>query len=473
MLDRLAHTPNPFIVRKSDKIDLSEIKPELAHTVEEFREGGWAQPGLRFLIGKSRAERTTIKLTTGELVVAALKAQARLSDNVETSRSALTRISQDISSITMRHAEGTAALELAEATVLMEALTGAAQQVPSEPVIRGLGITLEAAFAPSRYATRILRTRHEPFSILGRVGQAVSRLGSEKAYKALEAAKGKRKLECSISLVREEGTSWHKALVGVLRTEEVRDAVLLLHDVVTAKQQLPEPEQLEVEKFDKARAAEQYLVAQADMARTIIQRLDPSRFGKEALQETLKRARTDTFAGAMVTRQALAAETSRREAEGRVPNLSTARDVLQGGRRLPPPKGLSEHDIQQKADALDEMKNSYTDKKALTHAECGIAMAIFTGQYGQFEKTWANVKSMDETIIAAISSRKREPLTQLKDFDLEKALQKISAFLSRTPHQQKVADILGSTSEMKQLHKSVKKILKQRERPNFSSDPHS
>lgn len=463
-LEGLSRQLNPFSARPSDEIDLSCLKPDLAHTVEEFRHGRWVQPGkpdLGIFAGKSAFEKAKVRLTLGELTIAASGVQAHLSDATKESRLALTIVDSELSHVIAGHESGNP-LDVNWIRLLAEDLEKAAVRLPSRPAMNGLGATLETAIAPSRYGSRLLRAHANPFSVSGRLLHAVAKVGNEKAYKWLKAAHNKKELESEIGQAREEGTSLHRALIDTVKAEEVRDAVQLLREVVAAKERLPQPDQLDQDKINTSLAVEDYLVAQANKARSIIQRLHPSRFGEEAVHMVMRQARTKDFAGALATKRALDAEAARNDAESQAPaHMSIARDVLQGGRRLSPSSGQTE--ITQKALALDEMLNSYTDKKALSRSECGIVVALYTGAYGKFETAWTEAQALENTIIATMSAQKREPLTELKEFKLDEALRKISAFLSRPPHQQGVAEILGSDDDMRQLHKTVKKILKQRE----------
>ncbi|HEY5152649.1 MAG TPA: hypothetical protein VII55_01615, partial [Candidatus Saccharimonadales bacterium] len=456
-LDRLslvgswAQTRNPFAVRTGPvEPDLSALSPELEEFVVDYRAGRASQNNFGLSDGHFVAnERARVIKTSIKLGVAALQLQVRLENHKDATASDLTSTARAIGELSAEDQAGDAAeFDLNRVGSLMVALTDAAERLPSPSSIEGLRVIYAARNAPMDHQHRALRRRvSRPFSIVSRFWQTASVFGLETSLKVMRIGAKAKDLGRDVTQTRETGSRYHGELVGLLKAQRVREAIQALGVISDAKDQFPGPEGMDSAAQGTALAAEEYLAAKANQARATIIAIDPRRFDKdEQLQAISNRARTTSFAAAVATKHSLE-EAVRREAyEAAIGGpdfrtVSEVRDILLGGRRLSV-TGKSHTEIMATATTVADIAIEDRGKRSLNHEECGVVMAIVMDRFDDFTAALQAMKGMDIDPSAPLS-RRVERIQEIRDFDLDHALVKISAFLSDSERRRQIASIVG------------------------------
>jgi hypothetical protein len=437
-LDRignLARTGNPFgVTDKADDLDLSLLDPKLAQRVKDHAEGrldeeypelsegvpGWIR-NLRFGVLSAKLEGAGSDLST------------KLIKRSAAAESSLVKLDKRLKPVLTNEADAkapTVGLEVVEA--FMSSLYAIAGQVPSGAESRGLDQVFAAAVDVHKHNQREINSSHR-ISLVP-VSAAKTLTGKAIRLFSRQAVEDTKKLDASISNVRDHGTRSHRSLVRLARAEQVRQAVELIEIIDSAEQQIPRSDQLEEQgRLDAALVAEKYLAGQAREAKATIRLVDPTRLGQdERLRHIANRAQLTSLASSIAISRTMAVDASRTELKPKIPHadLSEAHKVLVGGRHLDPSGDQTQEYVERTADTL---------RKVLDETQSGLVMAMVTGRFNAFVQTLDQAKEIATTG----PTYQGRVVGELQDFDLEAGLVDIRKCLHDSAQRAQLRRILS------------------------------
>ncbi|HET7673611.1 MAG TPA: hypothetical protein VFK11_03815 [Candidatus Saccharimonadales bacterium] len=438
-LENLANTPDPFEKDGPSNISLGAFKPEHAALIANYQSAEQAFAGL------SHKQKFRLPTRTARKIPDIHDRVLEMRDYAEP---VIREFEDDVAKA--GGPEG-ADRDIDEATELFielfEKMYSASEELPTRSAVRmvenAYDITIEGYKYRSSHLHRSRMGRH-----LGRPPKPTTEI-IELLQGMLKGFKGEL---ASVNALRKRGSETHGAIVGLIRTEQVKQAVILASDIGAIKGHLAGVARQDGQ-LERALSVERYITGQAEVVESVFENAGPQ-ISKGRLSATdVEKAKEPALA-----REIEQSEISRKRAliGGNVmAGISQVKNVLRGGGRLEPAKGQDGDYIKRKAKKLFGLVDG-NQQRLFEREESGMIVAIITDRFDDFREVVEKVKMhASNGNLEAFPAERLDAVREISGFDLDKALRKIQAVFEDTDlytSLEKVLDLkeiekLGSTLE--------------------------
>jgi len=444
-LASLAQSVNPFDQDGGLDVDLGFLTTEQAEQIRNFNADRWRgyiapMTGGLDAFRVNRLNRLILKhvLDIGEELKSAVQP-------------AISQIDEVDEALKVR----TETLDPQAIASLWEVLRDACTHLPSKPTEAVVENLYLAILENEKHFNGLLhtRSRNRLQRNIAKSNDAVNAQARTLAHGLFEEAKESRR---EVQRMRRLGSSCHQRLVVLVKAKRVREATQLLDVLDASTQRMPRTAQPVGDELGAALAAGQYLATKAELIHSLLQDLNPGLLAHSDVQAKIRQIQALGHPPISEPRHAAADNAVSPVVNV---NVTEARDVLRGGRRLKPAKGQTEREVQEKADALRALKGA-EGERALEPEESGIIMSIVTGKFGSFVQVLKQLREIDDTKLTTVPLERRTVIQQLKRFDLSAALTNIANQLDDPSIRTQFINILGFEG-LNEVRQNVVKALKQ------------
>lgn len=444
-LGELAATEDPFKdkTRPSD-INLDSLKPKHAEIVRNFGSSSKPFKGLRHMQISKFARKVGSKVRgldedMRDRCKFAENSLGYLEEDIETAQETLDEEGREDSAVDILRSA-------------MESVFSTAQRVPSKASYQTVENTYLAAIAGQELRRVNLATKNPITSPSGWATDTVGKIIEEVKLRL----SGYRELEGTINGLSQRGSGAFEALSQLIKIEQLSEVVYLLSVVDATKRLLPTADELEEGEQEAVLATEGYLTSQIDTVIATLRDTAPDILDEKVASEDLRRLGSSSLATELQQK-----ELGRKRAEvgeNVITGITDAKNVLRGGGRLEPAKGQSKKEVQQRAQDLHALRDG-NDQRLLEREESGVIMATVTGHFETFREVIEKVKlHASNGNRDAFPADRANVIDEIKKFDLEGAMRKISAVLE-DPNRRVYVEKILKPEELKRLKATVKEVL--------------
>jgi hypothetical protein len=425
-IDGIANTENPFTASRPSEVDLTFLKPEQAARIEAYPDNRWSRTDLRDMSRLTRV-RLGYKLGSSSTKI----------HNIVENKIGSTGLDLQINGINMDKAfkdypDGGTSLDFTKVQFFIDSLDFIAGRLPAKATMAVLDNIYCATADLYRYRREAFRRTSGQPTLKG------PKIAAEIVAEADQLRSDLTKLDSIAKTIRSRGAKQHESLMQTVKTEQGMVALQLLDFIGSAKDVLPRREGLTDAQLEKVKDADSYLGSQVDTVEAALASADPGFLTNPNLQAEIKRLRAPVLATTTKEQPQPIQEGTRVLSS----QVSEARDVLRGGRRLKPQKGQTVQEIQQKADSLHSLRTDSGDS-LLEPEESGVIMACVTGKFGSFATIIERVsQGGDDGQLTTVEQARPEAIKILRDFNLLEASIKIKDLMEDEVAYPKLIEVL-------------------------------
>lgn len=452
-IDELAHSPDPFDNKdRSGEADFSFMKPKQVAQVEDFIAARADRKGREELLKGLRSSilaGRSFKL--GKLAYAAY-AVSRL--KIKKVRSTLDRCGTDINELVNSQSQGHR-LDLEAAEAHVNTLSKAGLNLPTETTLQ------------------IIR---DMFKIAENLQQKISERSLSRLVRAT-ADRQKRRISPNVEKVERLieysqltgrlGSVNHELLQSLVQEEEVVFVASLLELVMTSKESLAARLETGEPQSAATLEAERYLAKKAETTESVLRNIDPKILDLPEIKSLFGGLRTTPLADV---------EQSRKEHEQleRISGLSNqiteARDILKGGRRLESSKDLPNPET-----VADDLYNLLSDEekkiRLLSPEESGVIIAILADRFSSFLDTLERVQrdAPDDEVLKTVTGLRPGIIKSLHDFNIVQHTKRLTEIL-QSERRKELLRTLRESNVIK-LEAALAEFAKREKEPARPAEP--
>lgn len=426
----LAETPDPFDKQgPSADIDLDFIEPEIAEKLKgdkpfklknEYMDEKIASGGRLFIKSANKLLKVGKKLRK-QIIKKHFFADAKLRS-----------IDDDIQEFETY--DGSTPLDIDRASGFMESIEGVSQDVSLQSTQ-----TLQNLF--TAFVDIGVRTQQKGglfFNTESIIRRGIERATYVKIYHE------------QAQFLSKNGSTTYENLMELIRVGQIYEFDALFSVLEAAKESI-KADEVEPARQSAVLETERFLTSIVNFIESCIEETYPDILEDDKLKPFLNKLGRPDVALTLQARRMVESQVKVEEAIDLPLSLSSAKDVVRGGRRLKPTGEQTEAEIKSKADSLHKLtEKDNQDEKLLYPEETGVIMSVVTGKFEDFVRTIEGIKDIDlNTVSAALPPEKLKTVRELQGFDLTNAIERIKTILEDKDDKLRISQIIGNEEVVK------------------------